>query len=854
LWRIRRLLAIDDLLADSNFIQFNPARNIWLDTVEFERLVSNALPQAISEKSIITDLQSAVGLYRGDLLEGFYDDWCIEERYRLEIFYLDALKRLIAHFDACRDAMATLSYTQKYLARDQLEENIHLVAIHAFASLGNRVGAQRQWQFYCESRQRELGQPPSPEMLRQAERILGIWAINPLPIAEQKNGPAHHKHDLFDHPPFIGRERELTALLERWNRAVQGSSSLVLIAGEAGVGKTRLTEELSAMIQWRGGLVAYGHNYEAEHTIPYQPFAEIVRTLLAIEKTHSALVLPGWVRKELSWLIPELENGHTGESEERGVRLLHSVLELIRNVALRAPLLIVLEDLQWAADSSLGGLDYLIRHIAKAPILILGTYRPEEVNDAHSLTAMASQLARDGLALHVAIETLSPEGVAKLIRQMGGDSPESAGGLYAHTQGNAFFLVETLRELASISHVRLGQGGQEQLPVPGTVRALIHARLARLNQFARKFIAYAAVAGEAFDFDVVRSAAKVTEEVALEAIDELLVRGFLREESGVSGHDYKFRHSLIYRIVYESIHHHHRRLLHRLIGEALENIYREGQGELLGQLAYHFDRGGVGNKTLVFAEQAARRAWSLGAANEAKQYYDLALHWLKKVGEGKFGEQQYRERQFDLLLGREQALDILAHREEQIADQRMLMTLAESLDDNIRRIQVHLRRFWLHYPLRMEEARREAESTLALSELEGNSALRVQALYVSALAYARLGNPARGLEYAEMALAQARELGDRWLEGWSLLQLGFIYKQMDDPEHAQATLETSLALNRTLGNRFAIGRTLVHLGDIHQARGRLTDAEQYYREALTLAHETGYRWVEEDVHARLAHD
>jgi tetratricopeptide (TPR) repeat protein len=77
---------------------------------------------------------------------------------------------------------------------------------------------------------------------------------------------------------------------------------------------------------------------------------------------------------------------------------------------------------------------------------------------------------------------------------------------------------------------------------------------------------------------------------------------------------------------------------------------------------------------------------------------------------------------------------------------------------------------------------------------------------------------------------------------------------MDDPEHAQATLDTSLALNRTLGNRFAIGRTLVHLGDIHQARGRLTDAEQYYREALTLAHETGYRWVEEDVHARLAHD
>jgi DNA-binding SARP family transcriptional activator len=851
LWRIRRLLSRDELLVDSGFIQLNPAHPIWWDVAEFERLTAHMLTPEAIRKSAISDLQAAIGLYRGDLLEGFYDDWCVEERYRLETLYLDALRCLALHCQSVGDAAGTLRYAQTYLSRDPLDEDMQMATMRAFSSLGNRAGAQRQWQLYCTSRQRDLNKPPSAEMLRQAQQILGVWAMNPLPIADHKGTTSRPKTDRLERPPFVGRERELNALLERWSHVAESTDVLVLIAGEAGAGKTRLIEELAAIVHWRGGSVAIGHSYEAEQVIPYQPFTEMIRGLLAINKADYPRALSKWVRRELARLIPEIGEQQTGEPESRDAQLLSSAAELIRSTALHAPLLIVLEDLQWADVSSLAALEYLSRHLGRSPILILGTYRAEEVSDSHRLAAIAQRLARDGLAQHLALEALTLEEAAELVGALEQGGHESAESLYAHTQGNAFFLVETLRELAAMPPDRLGTATRKPLPIPSTVRALIRTRLARLREPARRLISFASVAGETFDLDLSCRAANMSEEAALVALDELLLRGFVRESTGTSGHEYEFVHSLIYQVVYESLHHRHRRFLHRVTGEALEAMYEDRHEELAGLLAYHFDRAGASDKTLAFAGRAARRAWRLGAANEARQYYDLALAALQELGEGKFGKQGYCEQHFELLLGREQVLDVLACHEEQAADQDVLMSLAESLDDRMRRAQVHLRRFWLHYPRHMEVARAEAERALALSEPHGRTSILVQALSASALAHARLGHPNQGLQYAQLALAQARELGDRVLEGWGLLQVGFIHKEMGELDCAQSVLEASLALNRTVGNQFAIGRTLLHLGDIHRTRGLPADAEGCYREALNLGQDTGYRWVEEDARARL---
>ncbi len=607
LWRIRRLLGEDCLLTDAASVQFNPGASFWLDVAEFETHLNHS-HSAPDEQHAADSLRQAVALYRDNLLEGYYDDWCIEERYRLEGRYLDALNRLVVWHETQGNAGEVLDCAQKYIAHDPLAETIHLALIRALAALGDLAGARRQWQRCCETRQQELHLPPSPEMLAQAEEILGAWFMIPLPAESRHAGTPLHRGGL-ERPPFVGRAPEMAALHARWEQAAQGQGGIVLIGGTAGVGKTRLLEEFTAAVRWHGGIVAHAHCYEPERMLPYQPLVALLRDL-TLQEERIALTLPDWARRELSRLIPDLGapsirhefSSDRLQPEQQGI-LFHAMAAFIHQFALQAPLLIVFEDLHWATDSVLAALHYLVRHTAALRVLCLGTFRTEEVGEAHPLAAMATQLARDGLAQHLALEPLSVEALAELVRRAfkADAEAEFVNRLYAHTEGNAFFTIETLRSLAETP---LPEGA---LPVPDNVRALIASRLGHLSAAAREWITYAAVAGRAFDFDLVCRARRVDEDAALEAVDELLQRGLLREGSGLLGRDYEFVHHLVQEVTYTSIHNRRRRRLHRLTGEAMEDLYGD-QPAVAGVLAHHFDIGGDAEKALYYHGLAAQQA------------------------------------------------------------------------------------------------------------------------------------------------------------------------------------------------------------------------------------------------------
>lgn len=314
--------------------------------------------KAPDEKCAAGHWRQAVDLYRSDLLEGFYDDWCLEERYRLEGLYLDMLSRLIVWHEVQGDSEAVLTYAQRYLARDPLTEKVHLAAMRALVALGDLAGAQRQWQLCCETWQQELHAPPSPAMLKQAESILGAQFTIPLPVAPVVVS-APPRLGSLERPPFVGRARELDALWARWKQVARGQGGMVLISGEAGVGKMRLTEEFSAAVRWRGEMVACGRCYEPERVLPYQPLAEILRDL-TMQEEHAALALPAWVHGELARLVSELvtpssrpEPPYGLVQPERQAILFHAIAAFIGHCASRRPLLIVLEDLHWATDSTL---------------------------------------------------------------------------------------------------------------------------------------------------------------------------------------------------------------------------------------------------------------------------------------------------------------------------------------------------------------------------------------------------------------------------------------------------------------------------------------------------------------------
>ncbi len=842
LWRIRRLLGEDYLLTDAASVQFNPAGSFWLDVAEFETHLNNSR-SAPDEQHAADALRQAVALYRDDLLEGCYDDWCIEERYRLEGRYLDALSRLVVWHETQGNASEALACAQKYLTHDPLAENIHLALMRAFVALGNLTGARRQWQRCCETWQQELHLPPSPEMLKQAEDILGSWFMVPLPAE-----PCHARTPLrggsLERPPFVGRALEMAALHARWEQATQGHGGIVLIGGAAGAGKTRLAEEFAAAVRWHGGIVAQAYCYEPERMLPYQPLVELLRDL-TLQEERIALTLPAWARRELSRLIPELGepairhefSSDLLQPEQQGI-LFHAIATFIHQFALHAPLLIVFEDLHWSTDSVLAALHYLVRHTAALPVLCLATFRAEEVGETHALTTMATQLTRDGLAQHLALKPLPVDALAELVRRTykADADAEFVNRLYAHTEGNAFFVIETLRAL---KNAPLHEG---PLPVPDNVRALIALRLGHLSATAREWITYAAVAGRAFDFDLVRRAQGMDEDTALQAVDELLRCGFLRERSGRSERDYEFVHHLVQNVTYAAIHHRRRQRLHRLIGETMERLYADPDA-LAGTLAHHFDVGGVVEKALHYYGLAAQQATAVFAWQEAEQHQERMLHLLDQLDPDCAREDCLRCRQ-QVLTDRATARYLQARLAERDADLAALDALAEASGDTHVRLQALSQRArYLNLDAQYEKAIAVAEEGLPLADHAHDTAVRCYLLTQIGFAHYFLGQPQPALTALESALAMTPE-ADRETRRHITHILSYVHFHLGNYARSVAYLQASYAEHEAFGDYSGLAWAGLDIGAAYREMGRLDEAEQYLTEHLHLAQRIGARSAE----------
>lgn len=840
LWHIRRLLGEGYLFAETTSVQFTTASSFWLDVAEFENLMAMGRKEP-DEGRAVEHLRQAVDLYRGDLLEGFYDDWCLEERYRLEGLYLGALGRLISWYEAQGDDRAVLECAQRYLAHDPLTEQIHLAAMRALVALGDPAGARRQWQRCCETRQQEFHLPPSPEMLQQAATILGAQFAVPLPV-ELLSAGASPRRGTLERPPFVGRAREMSALRARWEQAVQGRGGMVLIGGEAGIGKTRLAEEFAAEVRWRGGMVAYGRCYEPEHMFPYQPLAEVLRELV-MQEDPTTSALPAWVRGEIARLVPEMPVRPVlvglppyPIQPERQAVLIHAIATFLRHFASRTPLLVVLEDLHWTTASTLAAIHYLVRQIGDVRLLCLGTFRPEEISESHALATMAAQWARDGLAQYLVLERLSEEAISELVERTIQGEVGLVKRLHAHTEGNAFFAIETLRALAEVP---LPQG---PLPVPGDVRALIESRLGHLSMAAREWLACAAVAGRTFDFDLVRRALGVDEEAALETLDELLRRGFLCEGSGMGGQDYEFVHHLVQEVTYAGIHYRRRRRLHRLVGEAMEGLYGD-QPAIAGALAHHFEAGGEIEKALHYHGLATQRAAAAFAWQEAEEHQGRMLQLLEQLDPDCTRPDCLRLRS-QILGDRAELRYLQARLTERDADLEALGMLAETTGDENLRLQTRLLQArYLNLDAGYEGAIAAAEEGLVLAERLQDTAARCYLLTQIGFAHYFLGQPRPAQAALESALAMAAE-GDRETRRHILHILGYVHFHLGNYARAFAYQQECYADHRALGDYNGMAWAGADLGASCLKMGRLVEARQYLTEHLSLARRIGARSAE----------
>jgi len=445
-------------------------------------------------------------------------------------------------------------------------------------------------------------------------------------------------------PVFIGRTSERDALLQLIERAENGQGLVALISGEAGIGKSRLVAEAKAYAAAHGFLLFQGNCFQMDSFYPYAPLLDLLRSSVA-QTPDTADTNP--VILEFARLLPDLAPSQSelrpaplADPEQEKHRLFAALTRFFKEQADRHPVLLVIEDLHWCDDISLEFLLSLARSCATRPLLLLMTYRSDEVRPG--LQHFLVQLERARLSHELQLTPLPRSDVAAMLDAMfafpAAEQTDLLALLYPLTEGNPFFVEEVLTSLVSRGELRADEGNwqrkarpeREPVPVPRSVQDAVQQRTQQLSAEAMQVITFAAVAGRRFDFTVLQQVMHCDEGRLLLLIKELVATRLVVE---VSAEQFAFRHALTQQAVYAGLLARERRALHRQLAEAIEQLYATPPflDAHLDDLAYHYSEAGVWKKALTYEQRAGERALALYAPQAAIDHFTRALSVLQHL-------------------------------------------------------------------------------------------------------------------------------------------------------------------------------------------------------------------------------
>ncbi|HUR72929.1 MAG TPA: AAA family ATPase [Sporichthya sp.] len=443
---------------------------------------------------------------------------------------------------------------------------------------------------------------------------------------------------------FVGREEELTRLRQRWKEASAGNRRLTVVGGEPGVGKTRLAAALAQQLHAEGALVL-GGRCDEDLGVPYQPFVEALRLYVtsasAVGLGRHAGELPRLV-PELAELAPGLPEPLRSDPETERYRLFDAVAAWLGNISAEQTVLLVIDDLHWAAKPTLLLLRHILRSAEPLRLLIVATYRDTDLGRRHPLLELLADLPRLDEAERLPLTGLDVPGVIAFMEQAAAHSLDEEGVALAHavwreTEGNAFFVGEVLRHLSEAGAITQqdGQwrvtGDLSELGIPAGVRAVVGRRVSRLSEDANRVLAIASVVGAEFEPTVVRAVGQLSEETVLAALEEAVAARLIVEVPGPLVRS-RFSHALVRTTLYEELSAARRVALHRKVAEVLEALHGGALDDHLPALAYHWSRAGAPAtevaRAVEYAARAGDRALSQLAHDEAAGYYQQALDLL----------------------------------------------------------------------------------------------------------------------------------------------------------------------------------------------------------------------------------
>ncbi|HET6372732.1 MAG TPA: tetratricopeptide repeat protein [Candidatus Polarisedimenticolia bacterium] len=696
---------------------------------------------------------------------------------------------------------------------------------------------------------------------------------------------------------LVGREREFKTLLARFDAATAGEGSLVLLAGEAGIGKTRLVHDLARHAEARGARYLLGRCLFREGGLPYHPFVEAAERLIASLGLDDPDDLEQYLRERVPQVVGRLPILrtllHVGTHESTALiadkdHLLDAISALFLAFARERPMVLHIDDLHWADEATLDLLLYLARNCRQSQGLIIGTYRPEEIaresGPTHPMERLLGRMSAGDLYEQITLARLGPKETASVISSaLGGAtlSPEFVELLHGETAGNPFYVLETLKLLAEDGALRLDDHGWaltqavERVSIPGRVHDVVARRLARLTGPDREMLEIASVEGMVFHSDTISTCLGHKRIQVLTALQRAEKEHHLIH-SEADG--FTFDHPLIREILSEAIIPELRQEYHRLIGEFLAANRRGRPGEEAA-IAYQFLEAGQEEAAVPFLLEAGKRARRLYANSEALSLLNRAETILVRlIDAGRVSGKPlaplhpdalrlYKERgrlhqrlgdhdraMSDYLAMHRTAVDAglrdrQAHALSLMADLCYAMGDYDQAFDRAGQAQVLAReagdKHSLSNSLRVTGAihfyRGEYEKALAAH----NQSIELQKEINDLSGYAEnlnkvgnihlyRGDREKALSVYSAALALARQSGNRLAEAESFNNLGVLRYYGGEAEAALEQFEQCLALKREIGDKRSLARSLNNLALVFEMRGDLQAALGTHRESLTL--------------------
>jgi DNA-binding SARP family transcriptional activator/uncharacterized protein HemY len=827
LWQIRRVLGeyADWIRADAQRIGWLESARLESDYATFQNLLSSKEP---------TDWEAGLAVYQGDLLSEIYDDWVLEERDSCREQALSVLQRLVRFYQAQGAVEQALGVARRLVELEPLDEEAQRNLLRLYLLLGRKREALEQYRRAVKALE-ELGEQPGPELesLRHLAEETGQRRESPLEMTGSIG--------------LVGRSAERQILLE----SLQGRSGVALIEGEAGMGKSRLLQEVLQAARWQGFMVLQAKANQSTIGAAYGLLREALGGLSALHIEQLKLQLePLWLGV-LAGLIPRLHQQSIRSSlgpEEQTRRTQEGLVLGLQALCQNMPLLLLLDDLHWADEETLEVLPRLAHSMVNHPVQLMLGYRSGEARERPAVWNTVQRLGPQVMG-RVELKLLSEMETAELVRRSLGLAwpvPKFEARIYRETQGNPLFVLETLRSLYEEGLLHRDAEGiwatpvDEQtadygeLPLAPTVRQVIVDRLRRLPKAARR-VADALAVLQLADLEGLSEVVARPKAEVLNVAADLIRQGLFVEREGKLA----FAHDKIAQTAYEEVKPDELRGLHSRAGQTLE-----AKGLDPAQLARHFELAQDLGKALEHYAAAAAQAQRIHA-------YAAAYEMLNKAVALAEQDNLSAPQRLELLLQQVEVGAVLGTHEANLQNLESMSSLCANDPRWLLKIADYKAR-GLHFLGRPDQGERVAREALVLAQPLGDPILLARAIEVLGHVLLLQAKNLQARPHLEQAVELYSQIGDAKLLAGARRNLGVLLRRLGEYELGRRHLQEALQVFEQLGDVGQQLSILSVLGISFYDQRDFAQAQTCYQRALQLARQIGSRSSEARVLSNLA--